>query len=94
MSMLFAKQYLTFKSQEEADRGLAILLQHAIENSNYLSANAFDKIVYDRETNYDPRIGWTRSMLEGARILAEPGFYYLELPSCYKFENLTVARST
>lgn len=89
--MLFAKQYLTFKTQDEARRGLQILRQYAVEHNNYLSANAFDKIVYDRETNYDPCIGWTLSMLDEARLFTEPGFWYLELPPCYRFENMTVA---
>lgn len=92
--MLFATSYLTFKTKDEAERGLRILQQYAIEHSNYLSANAFDKIVYDKETNYDPCIGWTLSMLYEARIFTEPGFYYLELPPCYKFENMTVAYSS
>lgn len=92
--MSFAKQYLTFKTQDEAKCGLSILMQHAVEHNNYLSANAFDKIVYERDTNYDPCIGWTLSMLNEARIFTEPGFWYLELPPCYKFENLTVACSS
>ena len=92
--MSFAKQYLTFKTQDEAKHGLSILMQHAIEHSNYLSANAFDKIVYERDTNYDPCIGWTLSMLNEAIIFNEPGFWYLELPPCYRFENLTVAYSS
>lgn len=92
--MLFAKQYLTFKTQDEAQRGLQVLMQYAIEHSNYLEANAFDKIVYDRETNYDPCIGWTLGMLDEARIFTEPGFWYLELPPCYKFENMAVAYSS
>lgn len=92
--MLFAKQYLTFKTQDEAQRGLHVLRQYAIEHSNYLEANAFDKIVYDRETNYDPCIGWMLGMLDEARIFTEPGFWYIELPPCYKFENMTVAYSS
>lgn len=92
--MFFAKQYLTFKTQDEAERGLNILRQYAIEHSNYLEANAFDKIVYERDTNYDPCIGWTLSMLDKARTFEECSFWYIELPPCYKFENLTVAYSS
>ena len=92
--MLFAKRYITFKTHDEAQRGLQVLRQYAIEHSNYLEANAFDKIVYDRDTNYDPRIGWTLGMLDEARLFTEPGFWYIELPPCYKFENMTVAYSS
>lgn len=92
--MSFAKQYFTFKTKEEAERGLDILRQHAIEHNNYLEANALDKIVYGRDTNYNPCIGWTLSMLDKARIFAECSFWYIELPPCYRFENMTVARSS
>ena len=92
--MIFSKRYLTFKTKDEAQRGLQILMQHAIEHSKYLSANAFEKIVYERDTNYDPCIGWTLGMLDEARIFTEPGFWYIELPPCYRFENMTVAYSS
>ena len=92
--MSFAKTYFTFKTEEEARHGLQILLQHAAKNNNFLSANDLDKIVYERDTNYDPCIGWTLGMLNEARIFTEPGFWYLELPPCYKFESLTVAYSS
>ena len=92
--MLFDKRYLNFKTQEEAKRGLQILKQYAVEHSNYLEANAFYKIVYDKDTNYDTRIGWVLSMLDEAIIFTEPGFWYIELPPCYKFENMTVAYSS
>lgn len=84
--MLFAKRYLTFKTQDEAKHGLQILRQYAIEHSKYLSANAFYKIVYERDTDYDPCIGWTLSMLDEARIFTEPGdLGWIDEPmTCYR----------
>lgn len=70
---------IMFLTEEEAKSGMQILKNAAIENDGFLSANMFEKIVHEKETNYNPRLGWSLEMLENARFFKHYHFHIVEI---------------
>lgn len=76
---IFAPTTIMFLTEEEAKRGMEILKKAAIENNGFLSSNMFEKIVHEKDTNYDPRMGWSLEMLENAKFFKHYHFHIVEI---------------
>jgi hypothetical protein len=77
-----------FLTEEEAKSGMKTLKNAAIENGGFLSANMFEKIVHEKETTYDPRLGWSLEMLENARFFKHHHFHIVEIKGEKIFEEV------
>lgn len=85
---MYTPTTIMFASEVDANLGVEMLIDAALENNNFLSLNQFEKIVHDKKTNYKQNLGWSVDMLRKAKHFMCHHFHIVELPAMKIFEDI------